>query len=241
MRFVVDLHTHTISSGHAYSTVLEMVTEAAEKGLEAMAVTDHGPGMPGAPHMYHFGNMRVLPAKIKGVRLMKGVEANITDGEGNLDLPEGYLKRMDIVLAGMHDIITPYGSIEENTKAMIAAMHNPYVDIIVHPGNPTFAVDYEKIMQAGVDLGVAIEINNSSLCGSRKGSVGNCHHIAALAAQKGNLISIGSDAHFAPDVGRFDEAIKLIAEAGIKSEQLLNTSMDKVNSYLEKRRKARGL
>ncbi len=46
-RIKVDLHVHTVSSGHAYSTVEECARWAAEKGLEAIAVTDHGPAVPG--------------------------------------------------------------------------------------------------------------------------------------------------------------------------------------------------
>ena len=54
MKFVVDTHTHSVSSGHAYSTIQEMAAAAAEKGIEVMAVTDHGPAMDGAPCIYHF-------------------------------------------------------------------------------------------------------------------------------------------------------------------------------------------
>jgi len=47
IKLVADLHVHTISSGHAYSTVAEIIEAAAQKGLEAVALTDHGPAMPG--------------------------------------------------------------------------------------------------------------------------------------------------------------------------------------------------
>lgn len=239
MKIVADLHTHSVSSGHAYSTIQEMMVVAKLKQLEAMAITDHGPGMPGAPHIYYFGNMRVLPESIGGVRLFKGVEANIIDREGNLDVPDHYLQRMDIVLAGMHDVVTPYGSVAENTQAMIRAMQNPYVDIIVHPGNPAFIVDYQQVVQKAKEIGIVIEINNSSFCGSRAGSVENCHSIANLVATEGNLISIGSDAHYADGVGFFDYALAAIEKAGVKEEQILNGSMTRIMAYLEARRKCR--
>ena len=88
MKIVADLHIHTVSSGHAYSTVMENVRAAADKGLEMIAITDHGPAMPGGPHEYHFGNMQVLPDELFGVRILKGVEANVIDRAGNLDLSE---------------------------------------------------------------------------------------------------------------------------------------------------------
>ena len=239
MRLIADLHTHSVASGHSYSTIQEMFAEAANKGLQALAITDHGPAMPGGPHIYHFGNMRVLPVQFLGIRLLKGVEANVVDREGNLDMPEIYLQKLDIVLAGMHDLVTPCGSVEENTATMLKVMGNPFVDVIVHPGNPAYNVDYEKVLETAKDYGIAIEINNSSLCGSRKGSKENCHNIARLAAKKGNIVSIGTDAHFAPDVGRFDEAMEVVAEAGIKEEQVLNSSLKRILSYLTGRRAQR--
>ena len=100
MKIIADMHTHTISSGHAYSTVNELAAEAARKGLLAMAITDHGPALPGGPHMYHFGAMRFIPETIGGVRILRGIEANIIDARGSLDLPEHYLSKLDFVMAG---------------------------------------------------------------------------------------------------------------------------------------------
>ncbi|HEX3032969.1 MAG TPA: phosphatase [Bacillota bacterium] len=237
MRLVADLHVHTVASGHAYSTILEITRAAEARGLAMVAITDHGPAMPGGPHLYHFGNLAVVPPSLSGVRLLKGVEANIIDHDGGLDMPERYLRSLDIVLVGLHAVCTPLGTREQNTHAMVQAMHNPFVDIIVHPGNPEYPVDYEAVVKASVETGVAIEINNSSLRGSRKGSKPHCHDIACLAAEYGCLISIGSDCHFALDVGRFDEAIALCKAAGIQEKQIINTSLEKIYNYLEMRRK----
>ena len=77
MKIIADMHTHTIASGHAYSTLNELAAEAARKGLLALAVTDHGPALPGGPHIYHFGAMRFFPEHISGVRIFRGIEANI--------------------------------------------------------------------------------------------------------------------------------------------------------------------
>ncbi len=53
MKIVVDSHTHSVASGHAYSTVQEMAREAPTNGIEMFALTDHGPAMKGAPYLYH--------------------------------------------------------------------------------------------------------------------------------------------------------------------------------------------
>jgi len=233
MKLVLDLHCHTVASGHAYSTIMELTTEAARKGLELIAVTDHGPTMPGGPHLYHFGNLRALPREINGVKVLRGVEANILNSDGEIDVPERYLEMLDIVLAGLHDICYEGEGIEENTRAMIKAMENPFVDVIVHPGNPRFPVDREKIVEAAKRTGTLLEINNSSFVTSRKGSYDNCLDIARKARRKRLLICFGSDAHFAAAVGEFGKAKELLDTAGILEEQIINTSVDKLRDFLK--------
>ncbi|MEW6621894.1 MAG: phosphatase [Bacillota bacterium] len=236
MNLVADLHTHTISSGHAYSTIAENLAEAAKKGLKLMAVTDHGPHMPGGPHLYYFGTMRVLPNKYMGIELLKGIEANIIDLEGSIDLPDIYYPMLDIVLAGFHTYCYPGGNIKENTRAMIKAMQNPLVDVIVHPGNPEFMVDPAEIVLAAKEYGILLEINNSSLGLSRAGSYGNCLKIAEKIAEAGIKVAVGSDAHWAGQVGDFSAALGLIAKAGIKEEQVINRSVEEIHAYLRRRR-----
>ena len=53
---IMDLHTHTIASGHAYNTLYEMVHAAASRGLGLLGVTEHGPRIPGACHPFYFIN-----------------------------------------------------------------------------------------------------------------------------------------------------------------------------------------
>lgn len=238
MRWLVDLHCHSVASGHAYSTVQEMARAAADKGLKMFALTDHGPAMPGGPHLYHFGNLRVLPETICGVRVLKGVEANIIGLDGTLDLPDQYLAKLEIVLAGFHTYCFPADQgIVTNTDAMLKAMAHPLVDVIVHPGNPEFQIDPEVIVQGAKHYGKAIEINNSSLGGSRKGSATNCAAIARLAAEYGVLISLGSDSHYADWVGELTAAWDLCQRQGVKEEQILNRSPETVLAYLEQRRR----
>ncbi len=239
MELVADLHTHTVASGHAYSTVNENISAARKKGIKIIAITDHGPCMPGGPHLYHFGNLKVLPRNLYGVEVFYGVEANVLDFKGGLDLPENYLDNLDIILAGFHNRCYPGGTVEQNTKAMINTMRNPWVDIIVHPGNPQFAVEPREIVTAAVELGVVLEINNSSLGKSREGSYDNCLAIAREAARTGANVVVGSDAHWLDHVGEFSAALNLLKKAGVVEEQIINTSVSKVKTYLQNRRKKR--
>ncbi len=235
MKFLVDTHCHTVSSGHAYSTITEIAETAAEKGLKLMAMTDHGPAMPGGPHIFHIGNQRVIPDYIKGVRVLKGVEANITDFEGGLDLPERYLKNLDIVIASLHDVCIAPGSVEQNTSALVAAMLNPHVDIIAHPGNPYYPIDIDRLIQCAYDTGTLIEINNSSFMGSRKGSAENCRRIAAKAKDKGVCLAAGSDCHICYDVGKFNKVGEIFEEISMPEELVINTDPQKLIDYLNKK------
>jgi putative hydrolase len=234
LRIVVDSHTHTISSGHAYSTVQEMAREASGNGLEMFAVTDHGPSMMGAPCLYHFGNLRVIPGELYGVRIIKGVEANIIDFDGNTDMPDTYLKRLEFALASFHDICIEPSTVEENTRAMIGALRNPYIDAVAHPGNPRFPVDIDKVVRAAREFNKLIEINNHSFT-VRAGSEKNCRDFILKCKELNVKVVCGSDAHISFDVGRFDKLYKMFEETGMPENLILNASYNDFNDYLNSR------
>ncbi len=239
MEIKVDLHTHTVASGHAYSTLSENARAATSKGIKLLGMTDHGPSMPGAPHLYHFGNLAIIPEELYGVKILPGVEANIINHEGELDIPIHYLAQMKLVLVGLHVICYPGGTSEENTQAYIKAMNNPYTDMMVHPGRPEFELDLERIAHMSAQLNIPVEINNSSLSREKKGAWGNCRRFARYMLQYKGPIILGSDAHFTDRVGEFSHALDLIHEVGISEQQILNTSTTRVLDYLTNRRKNR--
>jgi len=227
-----DLHVHTVASGHAYSTIGEITQEASRKGLKMVGMTDHGPGLPGGPHPYHFAALRFVPEYLHGVRVLRGIEANIL-GIGQLDLGDGLLDRLDLVMAGFHEECGFDGrDCDENTRAVLALMDNPKVKVIAHPGNPNFPLDYRTVVQKSAATGTALEINNSSFYISRKGSDGNCREIIRLCAELGAPVTVGSDAHIAQGVGAFDDALRELAGAGIKWEQVINRTLESALAFL---------
>lgn len=237
MKFVLDTHLHTLSSGHAYSTLAEYVQAAKQLGLELIAQTDHGPAMPGGPHAFHIGNQRVLPDYMDGVRVLKGVEANIVDLDGRLDLEERYLRPLEIVIASLHDVVIHPGTRSENTQAILNAMKNPYVDVIAHPGNPAFPIDIDAFVQAACEYDVLVEINNSSFGGSRRGSRGNCVQIAQKAMEYGAKVIVGSDAHICYDLGRFDDVEEVFEELDMPAHLVMNASAEGLVDHLRRRGK----
>ncbi|MBC2725359.1 phosphatase [Desulfosporosinus sp.] len=238
MKLLVDLHTHTIASGHAYSTITENALAASHKGLKLLGMTDHGPSMPGAPDLYHFGNLSIIPDQLYGVKILPGVEANITNHAGELDMPLSYLDHLELILVGLHPICYQGGTCEQNTEAYIKAMENPYTDIMVHPGRPDFDMDLEKIAHASARLNIPVEVNNSSLSTivDKARAQDNCRSIARYMAKYKGPVIIGSDAHFWDRVGEFSEAVELVRDVGISEHLILNTSPERVLKYLALRR-----
>ncbi|MDD3718535.1 MAG: PHP domain-containing protein [Actinomycetota bacterium] len=234
----VDLHVHSVASGHAYSTVEECARAAAERGLEAFAVSDHGPAMPGSGTVYHFWNLRVLPRRWHGVVVLRSAEANILDTEGRLDLPDEVLEKLDVVHAGLHPYTGYEGEgVEGNTAALLAALSHPLVDVIVHPDNPSYPVDMERLAEAAAREGKALEVNNSSFVYTRKGSEDNCLRMAALVKGMGGLLAVGSDAHVATFAGEFSRAVEILREIGIAPQSVINYSIERLEDFLASRGK----
>lgn len=232
MNIELDTHMHTIACNHAYSTIAEIAQQASKKGLKLVCITEHGPKLPGGPHEYFFANIRVVPIEIEGVKILKGIESNIMNYNGTLDLPPQYEDRMEIVLAGLHEMLLPPSSKAENTKAVINTMKRDIVDVITHLGNPVFEVDYDEIIKAAGDTNTFIEINNSSFVHSRKGSSPNCLSLAEKCMTHNIKVTLGSDAHIAQDVGEFTEALHMLNSIDFPEELIVNTSVEKLLSYL---------
>jgi len=240
MKIEADLHLHTVASGHAYSTITEMALSARDKGLKMIAITDHGPLMPGGPHDYYFGNLRILPEMIERVRVLKGVEANIMSN-GEIDLNEDRLAKLDFVAAGIHaDANYDFHSEEKNTEATIRAIKNPFVDMITHPANRFYPIKPEAVIEAAAENNVIIEVNASSFDPLRIGKRGDrelCLRLCRLAHEYGVPVSLNSDAHFHTDVGNVACLLPLIREAGLNEEDVINTSVLKIEDYLIKKGK----
>lgn len=241
MRYPIDLHIHTSVNPHAYSTLEENIRSAQEKGMEVIAITNHGPALQDSPHWWSLVNMRVIPEYVGDLRVLKGVETNIIDANGNFDINQRIYDVMDIILCGLHTI-EAYGDpsdIIKNTRAVINMIRSQKIDIMVHLGNPQFPLEYELVVQEAVKAGVAIEINNSSLKNSRKGSRPNCKTILEFCKKYEAIVSLGTDSHISYDIGEFKEAQLLIEEVGYPVESVINYSVENLDKFLENRRKKR--
>lgn len=240
MRLLADLHTHTVASGHAFSTVTELAHAAASKGLELIAFTDHGPSVPGGAHPWYFWNSKVVPSVIDGVIVLRGCEANVADTDNGIDLPDEVLSLLDIVAVGFHPL-TGFDEldIDRNTQALVRAISNPLVDVITHPGNfDEFPVRMEEIVDAAARHNVVLELNDHSFDphSARSTSAEMERAFAVAARDAGTFISIGSDAHYHELVGEFGRAVAVATEIGFPRERVINRDAAAVLAHLRAKR-----
>jgi putative hydrolase len=236
MKDILDIHTHTIASGHAYSTITEMADAAHRHGLSLLGISEHAPTMPGACHSMYFCNFKAIDRSVFPVEMLFGCELNIIDYDGTIDLAEEFLQRIDYAIASLHDLCILPGTCEENTRALIGAMKNPYVSVIGHPDDGIYPVDYEKLAIAAHENHVLLEINNSSLLPNthRLNTRENDLTMLKYCKKYGASVIMNSDAHFKTAVGKHPYSQEVIAAADFPEELVVNTSVEKLKGFLKK-------
>ena len=228
MKDVLDVHTHTTASGHAYSTFREVIDAAKRKNLELVGIADHATFVPGSIDQFYFRNFKVIPRDAYGIKIAMGAELNIIDYSGSTDLPAQVLKRLDFAIASLHKEVIEAGSVAENTAAVVGAMRNPHVVIIGHPDNPKFPVDFDIVARAAADCGVLLEVNNSSYADKHRAGSADVAKIMLAACKKyGAKVIMGSDAHFETQVGNHDASQKVLADNNFPEELVVNSSVEK--------------
>lgn len=240
MKISVDTHTHTYASGHAYSTLIENARMAKEHGLSMFCCTDHSGEMPGAPHSWYFSNQKILPRFIEDVAVIRGVETNILNEQGDIDIPLQVDINLDWVIASFHEPIFKPNNKESHTQALLNVIKNGRIDALGHLGNPNFDFDFRQVIQCAKDHCVAIEINNTSLNGnSRKGSIERCAEIASICKELGAYITTGSDAHFCTIVGQFDQVTSLFEKINMPEYLVITHSAQQFLAFLILRGRAK--
>ena len=249
MTDIIDIHTHSIASMHAYSTIREIATMAKEKGLALVGISDHAPALPGTFHEMYFRNFKVIRPAAYGIDIIMGAELNVMDYEGRVDLPERVLQKMHYAIASLHDIVIAPGTQEENTRALLGAMANPYVTVIGHPDNPAYPVDFnalaraagateqEVLARAAAAEHVLIEANNASHNpnGPRVGSELLARDLLAACRRHGAHILIGSDAHIDIDVGEHSHTHAILADIDFPEELVLNSDPARLKAWIAER------
>ncbi len=242
MRLVADYHTHTVHS-HGKGTVLANVAAAARAGLAEVGISDHGPANlfgVGVRDLGSFEQIRAeaeeAMARVPGVRVLTGVEANVISLDGRLDVPRSLQERLDYVMAGLHVLVRPADWIEAagvwavnlagrysatfarraralNTKAVVEAVRRNEIDAITHPGY-RLPIDTPELARACAARETALEVNTS-----------HPHTTVAFvqaALREGVDFVVGSDAHQPARVGDLAAGARLLEAAGVPWERVRN-------------------
>ena len=234
----LDLHTHTLASGHAYGTMDEMAKAASKMGLKLLGITEHTKGIPGSCEDIYFANLKVVPRSMYGIDILLGAEINILNAQGQLDLSDHIMSQLDFRIAGIHSHCYQNGTMEENTSAMIHAIENPYVDMISHPDDGACPLDYEKVVLAAKKHHTILEVNNNSLRSSwRKNVKENVLKYLALCEHYEVPIVISSDAHHMADIANLDHVWPVLEEAKFPESLILNLSVERFRSFLAESRR----
>ncbi len=242
MKILIDTHTHTVHSGHAYSTVQENMKYASKQNMELVCLTDHAFTMPAGAHSFYFFNLKVIPETLYGVSLLKGVELNILDTDGNIDDfstdgNQAVYDGLEFRIASLHPPCIKFDTDGDFTDTLINTMKKNNIDCLGHLGDPRYPFNIDKVVQFAKENNTLIEINNSSLTpNGKRFDLDFTLKIINSCIRNDAYMSFGSDAHFSTEVGNFDNIYKLFEEHNIPYDNVITTDKEKFLEFIKRNR-----
>jgi len=229
----VDLHMHTNRSSCGLHTLLEMLDASVRRGLEAVAVTDHGKalGGPGVSSVL----LRRFPGEYMGMKVWKGIEANVLE-DGGADVPEALLPEFDVILLGIHPNIVTGQSSRYYTDLLLRCLErNPCVDILAHPDIRAYPVDFRRIARAAAEAGIAVEFNNANLAYA-KTDLESVRQLIDAVRETGCRTVISGDAHTIFEIGDDRHVHDAFARLGVSDMSMLNDTLASAQAFIGERR-----
>lgn len=218
-----DFHVHTVYSDG--SAEAELVLEAAlSRGLEAVAITDHGPGLSVGAEAHKFLELSKEVKRMRkesGFKILSGVESNISPS-GSLDLDGKILKELDLVSAGVHYLTSRdcKAQSREYLGAVREALRSHPFKILVHPLYYNKSLlpwvpreELEEFVKELAQKEVAVELNSKYRTPDKE--------FLQECLRKGVKLSIGTDAHHVGEVGAVDWQLSLLKRLGARREDLV--------------------
>lgn len=220
-----DLHVHsTWSDGH--HSILEMAEAARAKGYEYIAITDHSQslgvagGLTPEQLLLQIEEIRALNERWDDFCILAGTEVDILP-DGTLDFDDDLLRQLDIVIASVHSAMNQDEA--TMTERIVAAMRNPYVDVIGHPTGrllgrrDPYPVNIERIIQVAAETGTCLEINASP----ERLDLKDVH--ARSAKDAGVLLTVNTDAHRIEGLQQMSYGITVARRAWLEAGHVLNS------------------
>ncbi len=219
-----DLHMHTTETD-GQATLEEMVAAAKSRGLKYIAITDHSKrvsmanGMTADRLRRQWEQIDALNAKVRGFRVLKGVEVDILE-RGGLDIEDDCLSQAEWIVASVH-----YGQNQpraEITKRIVDALANPNVCAIAHPTGriinrrKPYDVDLEAVYEAALKHGKFLELN------SNPARLDLDDIACAACRERGIPIVISTDAHSTSGLEALRFGILQARRGGLSKEHVAN-------------------
>jgi putative hydrolase len=228
----IDLHIHTVVSGHAYIHLNELINYARENKISIIGINDHGVKISGNHKKNHFG-MGFRCPKFNDLQILWGCEANIIDSSGNIDLEEPYLSKLDYLSVGIHP---PWPEVDNQLSAIINCfkLHKPL--FMTHPYINLNIADTSKLYQIACDYDVILELNISVLTHPKlkEETLVNIKKMIEIIKKNNKKLLINSDAHFLHEVGDDSILEKYKKQLGLTPEIIINNYPEELLKRLKK-------
>ena len=220
-----DLHVHSKWSDGSHDFE-ELTEEARKRGYEYIAITDHSKGLGIARGLTaeklldERKKIDALNKKLKGFRILAGIEVDVRS-DGQLDLPDDVLEKMDIVVASIHSGFKQ--SREQLTKRLVSAMKKPYVSVIAHPTGrligerDPYDIDINEVFKTAKETGTAFEINAYPL----RLDLNDVY--SRMAKEMGIPLVISTDTHIISQFDYMAYGVSIARRGWLEKEDILNT------------------
>ncbi len=231
-----DFHMHTTySDGKA--SLRQMVQTCYELGYKYIVISDHtkslrvAGGLDEAGFRTQWKEIEQVQKEYKDMTILRGCEVDILE-DGSLDLPDSFLEEFDYVIASIHSHMSPN---TDNTKRILKACHNKYVNQIGHPTGKNYGyrdgyiLNMEEVIKAALDTNTALELNipRADL------SPDNIR----LAVERGVMISIVTDSHSSSHLQFMKVGVGLARRGWALKERVLNTKpLEEVRAFVRRKR-----
>lgn len=210
-----------------------MLTRAVSLGMKGLAITDHGPELGGRLCSPFFER---LHDPVPGIRLLKGVEANLSGVEGAIDMPPHLVPWTDVVLLGLHENVPRGLGAARNTELVVTALRkNPCIDIISHPNDPSYPLDFPRLADEARGHGIALELNNSKTALKRCDD-DTTRALIRACKEAGCPMVVSSDAHALGEIGCDDAVLPLLEREKFPAGLVVNADAARAFAFVDERR-----
>jgi DNA polymerase (family X) len=220
-----DLQMHSTASD-GKNSIEEMAEAARQLGHQYIAITDHSKAVTVANGLdekrmaTHIKKIHAASDKDLGIRVLAGAEVDILK-DGALDYSDEILARLDVVVCSVHS----YFNLDRTamTERMLAAIENPYTQIIAHPTGRLLLrrdpVDYdmEKILEACAKHDVAIE------CNSYPDRLDLKDVYLRMCKDRGVKVVISTDSHNTANLSFIRYGVTMARRGWLEKRDVINT------------------